>query len=78
MLEGKFHPKGARSGRRHDTTSTFIIFLFVYVARQAEVAELDAFGGSHQHISHGDISAAGRQTGTERQEKAVIRVPALK
>lgn len=69
VLEVNFPPEAARSGTatRH---RTFIILLLVYVARQAEVAELDAFGRSHQHISHGDISAAGRQN---RQQSGAER-----
>lgn len=42
-----------------DATGTFIIFLFVDVARQAEVAELDALGRSHKDVSHRDVPACG-------------------
>lgn len=40
---------------------TFIILLFINVARQAKVAELDAFRRRHQDVSHCYISTAHGQ-----------------
>lgn len=38
--------------------STFVIFFFLNVARQAEVSELHALRRSHQDVSHRYVSAA--------------------
>lgn len=41
---------------------TFIILLFVYVAREAEVTKFDAFWRCHQDVSYRYVSMADRQT----------------